>query len=304
MKIFIIGGTGHIGSHLVPMLISQGHEVYLGTRGKHSLTDKAFEGAKHVPCDALSDESLLEIAENYTFDTIVDFPGTAFRAWNIFKDKVSHLVACGSLWMLGRPKIVPTPEITQAECFDSGYRKRYAAMQQMLAESGNCKAVFTAIMVPNISGPGKIPLDTVGGRDIEVHRAAMRGETVYLPEGPETLIAPCDAHDLAALFALAINQRIAAAGQIFNAGPAYALSATDLVKAFEKIYNTEIPIEYVPWEEYKTKINPPIGNWWHFYAHMCPDISKARKLLGYEPRYTPEQSLERAVEWMKEQNLL
>ena len=37
---------------------------------------------------------------------------------------------------------------------------------------------------------------------------------------------------------------------------------------------------------------------------MLPDISKARKLLGYEPRYTVKETMRRAVEWMKEQKLL
>jgi nucleoside-diphosphate-sugar epimerase len=32
---------------------------------------------------------------------------------------------------------------------------------------------------------------------------------------------------------------------------------------------------------------------------MLPDISKIRARLGYEPHYTPEQTLERAVDWMK-----
>ena len=27
MRVFVIGGTGHIGAHLVPILVKQGHEV-------------------------------------------------------------------------------------------------------------------------------------------------------------------------------------------------------------------------------------------------------------------------------------
>lgn len=36
---------------------------------------------------------------------------------------------------------------------------------------------------------------------------------------------------------------------------------------------------------------------------MCPDISKIRK-LGYEPRYTPEESMERAVAWMRDRGMV
>ena len=37
---------------------------------------------------------------------------------------------------------------------------------------------------------------------------------------------------------------------------------------------------------------------------MQPDISKARKLLGYAPKYTPKQTLERAVNWMRGEGLI
>jgi nucleoside-diphosphate-sugar epimerase len=37
---------------------------------------------------------------------------------------------------------------------------------------------------------------------------------------------------------------------------------------------------------------------------MQPDISKAQRLLGYKPRYTPEETMTRAVEWMYKEKLL
>ena len=304
MKVLIIGGTGHVGTHLTPILISQGHEVYIACRGNKSVNNKNFAGAKFITCDASDEENLKEVSTNYTFDTVVDFPGTGFTTWNVFKDKVEHIIVCGSLWMFGRPNVVPTPEITQTDCPFKNYETRYNQIKEMLKQSGKEKAVFTAIMPPNICGPGKVPLDTLGGRNVDVHRAVMRGETVYLPDGPETLISPCDAYDLAMLFALALNNKEAAAGEIFNGGSAYSMSVTQFVKTYGKIYNIEIPIKYVSWEEYKTKVNPSIGAWWHFYSDMCPDTTKARSLLGYEPKYTPEQAMERAVEWMRKEQIL
>lgn len=304
MKILVIGGTGHVGSHLTPLLISQGHDVFIVTRGNKKYDEETFAGVNFITCDAHDEESLKNIAEQYEFDAVIDFPGTGFTTWNTFKNKVYHIVVCGSLWMFGRPNTVPTPEITQSECPFSNYAVRYGQIQEMLQQSGKYKAVFTAIMPPNICGPGKIPLDTMGGRNIEVHRANIRGKTVYLPDGPQALIAPCDAYDLASLFALAVNNRNVAAGQVFNGGPAYALSTAEFVKTYAKIYQTEIPIKYISWEEYQSKISPSMGAWWHFYSDMCPDISKARKLLGYEPHYTPEQAMARAVAWMRQQKLL
>lgn len=304
MRIFVIGGTGHVGVQLVSILVKQGHEVVIGARTNRLAGNPLLEGAEYLFCDSSDMTSLEKIAETEIFDTIIDFPGTAWNVWTVFKDKVSHIIACGSVWMFGKTKVVPTPEVKQDVCFFEGYERRYQQIVKMLAESKNTKAAFTAIMPTNICGPGKIPLDMTGDRSIEVHLAHMRGETVYLPDGPEALIMPCDVYDLGMLFALATNNREKAAGQIFNAGTEYALTGTELAKAFSDIYEVEIPVVYVPWEEYKTKYNPPIGNWWHFYAHMCPDISKAKTLLGYKPKYTSEETLRRAVDWMKEEGLL
>ena len=174
----------------------------------------------------------------------------------------------------------------------------------MIEQSKTKKADFTAIMPPNICGAGKIPIDQYGGRSLEFHKQMANGEKVYLPDGPEALIGPCDAEDIAELLLLAVENREKSAGQIFNAGSAYALTVGEFVRAYGKIYGVEIPIERVSWEKYITEINPNKGAWWHFYGSMCPDISKARNLLGYQPKYTPEQTMERAVLWMKAEGLL
>lgn len=298
MKILIIGGTGHVASFLVPMLQEAGHEVVIGSRNKKPIPQRV----KAVYCDGNNIDSLTPLV-NEGFEVVIDFPGTAYNVFQVFKETASHVIACGSLWMYGYPKIVPTPELTQDKCMFEGYARRYQEILQMIEDSGKKKAVFTAIMPPNICGPYKIPLETMGGRNIEVHKQLQKGEKVYLPDGPEVLIGPCDAKDIARLFYLAVENREQSAGQIFNVGSKNSVTASEFVKIYAEIYGVDIPIEKVSWEKYK-QINPNISAYWHFYAHMLPDISKAQERLQYAPRYNVKETMTRAVEWMFEQKLL
>lgn len=304
MKIMVVGGTGHIGMFLVPMLVKQNYTVQVVTRGVLPLPQEpAWKKVQLIACNT-GDPQAVKSLLTYDPEVVIDIPGTARLLYDTFKGHAQHFLATGSVWMFGEPKVVPTPEKTQNPCLFEGYDTRYADILKMTAQCHSDGIAFTAIMPPNICGPGKIPLDCLGGRDIELHKKQQAGEAVILPEGPEALIGPCDAEDIAALFVLAIQHREQASGQIFNVGSAYALTASEIVATFADIFKVKIPIRRVSWPEYETKVSPGIGWYWHFKAHMCPDITKARHLCGYHPKYTPEQTLARAVDWMRQHKLL
>jgi nucleoside-diphosphate-sugar epimerase len=206
--------------------------------------------------------------------------------------------------MLGMPRRVPCPPESQSDFWGEAYARRWKVIQAVLRQSAAGGPKFTAILPPNICGPGKIPLETRGGRSIEVHRALAAGETVVLPEGAEVLIGPCDAEDVAQSFYRAATQPEASAGRIFNVGSAYALTATEFVATYAQIYSVNIPIRRVNWSEFSTQFVPDPGSRYHFESHMCPDITDTRSRLGYKPRFTPEQTMHRAVEWMRSRNVL
>ena len=125
MKILVVGGTGHAGKHLVPKLLSEGHDVYVATRGKTPAPlSESFDGVKYITVDT-NGTSDLSFLKDYSFNTVVDFPGSAYKLWECLKGSIEHLVACGSLWMFGKPKTVPTPEITQDKVPFPAYERRY-----------------------------------------------------------------------------------------------------------------------------------------------------------------------------------
>ncbi|MHB9023322.1 MAG: NAD-dependent epimerase/dehydratase family protein [Armatimonadota bacterium] len=305
MKTLIIGGHGHTGHFLTRMLAADGQQVVVSTRESLPSEDRV----KYVTLqyhESLADGSFRALLQAEKPDAVVDILqgeiGAVYDACRACG--VEHLVACGSVWMLGRPRRVPVPEVAQTECPFEGYRKRYAALLAVMDRSRADGFPVTGILPPNICGPGKIPLEGMGGRSLDVHRAHRRGEAVPLPYPGTNLIGPCDAEDVALGYYCALRHRDHAAGEIFNAGSAYALTAAQFIATYAEIYGCAIPIDYVPAETYIRDISPEIGAHFHFLEHMCPDIRKISTALGYSPRFTPEASMERAVAWMFDTGLL
>ena len=306
MKVLVIGGTGHIGLFLVPMLAEKAQRVIVVSRGRKSWDAQGWDNVETVQANyERNDRKWLDFIAQAEFDVLIDILGTNVPVtYEVVKERCKHFIVCGSLWMFGPPKVVPTPPETQGPCAFADYARRYSELLATKEQARKDGLAFTAIMPPNICGPGKIPLDCQGGRSLEVHREHMQGKPVKLPHGCNTLIGPCDAEDIARAFVLAACQTDAAAGEIFNVGSAYALPAPQFIETYGQIYDSQIPIEYVSHKEYFEVVLPSVGANYHFSQHMLPDISKLRTKLGYNPMYSPEQTLARAVEWMKGQKLL
>ncbi len=232
MKICIIGGTGHIAKFLVPMLVQDGHKVVVVSSGRKPLPQE-WTHVEHQRCSYLRDDDtwqnfIMEVEAEIIIDILgVDLLST----YKAGKGSCKQLIACGSLWMLGVPKQIPTPEITQGPCQFLGYARRYKEIQELIKVA---------------------------------------------------------AENVARAFWRAVDQPQKVAGKIFNVGPNYALSA----------------VEFVDPAECYTKILPNLGGNYHFRAHMLPDISRLKETLGYSPKYTPEESMQRAVLWMENENLL
>ena len=305
MRICIIGGTGHIGKPLTRMLVELGHEVVVVTSGRTAVPREAPWGSVRFVPQTYGSPGWTETIKAQRAEVVIDIlQGDTPGLYEALRGSCGQLIVCGSLWMFGLPRIVPTPEVTQAPCLFEGYAQRYRQMLETQARATADGVAFTAIMPPNICGPDKVPIDGCGGRDPEVHRAHRRGEPVVLPEPGSVLIGPCDAEDVARGFACAVEHRAAAAGEIFNVGSAYALTSLQFIEAYAAIYGTRIPVHWTSWHTFETEVLPDLGSHWHFKAHMCPDISKIRNRLGYEPAYTPEQTMERAVKWMVDTRVL
>ena len=79
-----------------------------------------------------------------------------------------------------------------------------------------------------------------------------------------------------------------AIGQAFNISGGYERSIEDIVKEIIEFTQSKSPIYYSPYRENET--SP---------TRILLDISKAKKVLGYEPAVLFKEGLERTVNWLK-----
>ncbi len=59
MRVVVIGGSGHIGTYLIPRLVAAGHEVISISRGEREpyLADAAWRSAQRIKIDREKEET-------------------------------------------------------------------------------------------------------------------------------------------------------------------------------------------------------------------------------------------------------
>jgi nucleoside-diphosphate-sugar epimerase len=308
-RVTIIGGTGHIGGALVPMFVRAGWEVCVISRGQRPVPrSEPWRSVRLVQADyrrAVAEGRWGTVLSDVPAGTVIDLLGIdAIATFEAARQRLEHLVLCGSLWMFGPPRTVPTPARRQGTCPFEAYAKRFRQMEQLINAWQKGTPPVTGVMPSNICGPGKVPLDPHGTRNLELHRAMSRGQTVQLPGDGNTLVGPADREDVARVFFLAATQRDLAAGRLFIAAAAHAVPLNHLVQIYADAYGTQIPVEHLDWDTFRQRFDLTDDALYHHQQHMCGDITRTRRLLGYEPAHTVEDSIYRAVRWMYDEGLL
>lgn len=98
MKILVFGGTRFFGKKLVERLVSVGHDVTIGTRGKTK--DDFGDSVKHVVLNRESRDALFQLAKeewDVIYDNICFSPREALYAVDAFKGKVKRYIYTSSL---------------------------------------------------------------------------------------------------------------------------------------------------------------------------------------------------------------
>lgn len=311
MKIVVIGGSGHIGSFLVPRLVRGGHEVISVSRGTRApYTDSPeWQQVRQVTADRTHEDLAGTFGDRIAglgADVVVDLLcftlDSASALVGRLRGGVGHLLHCGSIWRYGASIKLPIAEGSQSALEptdDYGIQKRDIA-RMLKEETASGGLVTTSLHPGHIVGPGWHPVGPLGNFDPSVWQMISAGQTVQMPGSGTELMHHVHADDVAQAFEKAIQRREAAAGEDFNIVAPTALSVRGFAGLAASWFGQEPRFETVGWEEFRrnTPRDHAEASWAHLSRNHCLTIEKAKSLLGYAPRYEPEQAVQESVQWL------
>jgi len=309
MRVAVIGGSGHIGSFLLPRLVRAGHEVLNLSRGaaRPYTDDAAWAQVRPVAVDREAEDAagtfgprVADLGADAVVDLICFTPTSAQALVEALRGLTAHLLHCGSIWMHGPSTRVPlTEEDERHPVGEYGVGKDAIArlLQQETADGG---LPTTSLHPGHISGPGWAPITPLGNLDAGVWDRLARGEEVLVPGTGSELLHHVHADDVAAAFQLALEQPAAAAGQVFHATAARAMTVRGLLEVAAGWFGQEPVTRSVGWEEYRALTPAPFADqsWDHLWRSQFASPDKARRLLGFSPG-EPDVAVGEAVDWLR-----
>ncbi len=296
-RILLTGGSGFIGTALARQLLDQNQVVIYDNGHRNSLKDSGLAGHPNLEVidgDVLDAESLTQavkgchiivhLAAIAGVDTVLQMP--------VLTMKVSIIGTYNALESaLGEPKIERFIDFSTSEVFGAYAYKvgesdvttvgavgeaRWTYAVSKLATEHLAHNYYRQFGLPalsirpfNIYGPGQVG-------DGAIHtfiRKALQGEPLHIHNDGSQIRAWCYIDDIVDGVMLTL-EKPAAIGEAFNIGnPRSVCTIYDLARQIVRLAESRSDIIFVKWPHTDIELR-------------VPNISKARSVLGYEPRWT------------------
>ncbi|MBW3622990.1 MAG: SDR family oxidoreductase [Armatimonadetes bacterium] len=314
MKVLISGGGGFVASHLTELLLAEGHEV-IAVDNFITGDRRNLEAVRDRPKFQLIEHDVSLPREYPAVDAVFHMASPAspvgYRTWPIETMLVNsqgtyhlleHARKCGAKFLVastseayGDPKVHPQTEdywgnvnpVGVRACYDES--KRYG--EAMTMEYHRSLDTDTRIIrIFNTYGPRNQPDD---GRVVpNFCMRALEGApiTVY-GDGSQTR-SFCFVSDLVEGIRRAMFTE-GTAGEVINLGNPSEYTMLEFARFVNDLAGNKSEIVFEPLPESR-KDDPMLRR---------PDISKAQRLLGWEPVVPPEEGLKRTLDWFRENAL-
>ena len=313
MRILVTGGAGFIGSHLCERLLAEGHDVicldnfFTGRRENvyHLMDSKRFDLVRHDIIEPI----LLEVDQiynlacpaspvHYQYNPVKTVKTNVMGTINMLglaKRVRARILQASTSEVYGDPEIHPQTEdywghvncIGIRSCYDEG--KRLAETLMMDYHRQN-RVDTRIIRIFNTYGPRMLEHD---GRVVSNFIVqALRGEELTLYGTGEQTRSFCYVDDLVEGMIRLMNVEEGAAGgedvhQPVNVGNPGEFTMKQLAEEVGRAAGTEVKVSYRPLPQDDPR-------------HRQPDITRAKRLLGWEPTVPLREGLKRTVAYFAE----
>ncbi len=309
-QVIVFGATGEIGSRIAAGCQQAGHQVIGVSRGLNQRHKVDLDGIEFIYGDKSDENFIKSIAENYTFDVIIDSVPALdhLKLFHKHFHDVSNVIICSSTGTFAPLQSYPATE-EHSWRNDTGINffwqcQRDAWALERFSEDG---FPITILRPAIIGGYGRVPLEIWGGREIEFWRKIANSEPVMVPDYYDRVLfqVGCN-NDLATAFVNAVGKGTAIHGEIIIITSKYAITQKQYLAAGMNFLKSSSKIIPVPveklFETYGKLLSKKNSNF--AKEHICFDIAKAEKMLDYKPQSSPEQGLVLGLQWCIDTGLL
>ncbi len=311
MRTVIIGGSGHVGTYLVPMLVRAGHEVIHISRGASApyTPDPAWEQVRTVTIDRSAAEAdgtfgekIRELKADIVIDMICFTLESAMQLAEALNGSVQHFLSCGTIWVHGPGVQVPVTEEQPRRPFGTYGIEKAKIEAYLLSKARREQFPATVLHPGHIVGPGWVPLNPAGHFNPEVFaRLAKEEELVLANLGMET-VHHVHAEDVAQSFIKAISHWSASVGESFHVVSPQAVSLRGYAEEAAAWFGKQANLRFASWEDFKQSVSAEEAQavWDHIAHSPNCSIEKARKAIDYRPRYSSLEAVRESLDWLLE----
>src|SRR5262249_28023820 len=134
----------------------------------------------------------------------------------------------------------------------------------------------------------------------KVFSTLAKGDELALPNFGMETVHHVHADDVAQMFMRAIASRPTSLGEAFHTVSPAAISLRGYAEAMAAWFGREPKLTFLPWPEWKARQTEEeaTATWEHIYRSPNSSIDKAKRLLGYQPRYTSLEAVQESVTWL------
>ena len=314
-RVVIIGGSGHVGTYLVPRLVEAGFEVVNVSRGERKpyRPHAAWKAVRTVTLDRDVEEkagtfagSIRGLKPDIVIDMICFRLDSAKHLVEALRGHVQHFLFCGTIWVHGPGVAVPTTEAEPRRPIGE-YGIGKAAIEAFLLGEARQNGFPATIAHPgHIVGPGWAPLNPAGHFNPKVFSTLAKGEELAIPNFGMETVHHVHADDVAQLFMRAIANWSSSIGEAFHAVSPAAVTLRGYAEAMAAWFGQKPNLVFLPWPEWKARQSEEeaTATWEHIFRSPSSSIAKGERLLGYRPRYTSFEAVQESVGWLIEQGIV